>query len=281
MYQSINFGVIGVQETDLEKKMQLAKRHGFTHMEAGADEVTACGVEKVKALLQQYGMEITCFNVPFHPVQVSEEEFASRMEALPAQAKAMSQVGCSRSIIWIIPGSDTLPYEENYALHVRRLSQVARVYGEYGIRLGLEFIGPYTARKNSKYPFLYTAEKMLELARNCGENVGLLFDSWHWFTGADNRDVFAHIGDPGAIVNVHINDAPEGPLEELVDSTRGLPGETGRIDIQFVLNGLRQLGYDGPVVAEPFSPLLSALSDDEEKTALVKKHMDLVWNGSV
>ena len=55
MYQSINFGVIGVQETDLEKKMQLAKRHGFTHMEAGADEVTACGVEKVKALLQQYG----------------------------------------------------------------------------------------------------------------------------------------------------------------------------------------------------------------------------------
>lgn len=64
MYQSINFGVIGVQETDLEKKMQLAKRHGFTHMEAGADEVTACGVEKVKALLQQYGMEITCFNVP-------------------------------------------------------------------------------------------------------------------------------------------------------------------------------------------------------------------------
>ena len=152
MYQSINFGVIGVQETDLEKKMQLAKRHGFTHMEAGADEVTACGVEKVKALLQQYGVEITCFNVPFHPVQVSEEEFASRMEALPAQAKAMSQVGCSRSIIWIIPGSDTLPYEENYALHVRRLSQVARVYGEYGIRLGLEFIGPYTARKNSKYP---------------------------------------------------------------------------------------------------------------------------------
>ena len=158
---------------------------------------------------------------------------------------------------------------------------MARVYGEYGIRLGLEFIGPYTARKNSKYPFLYTAEKMLELARDCGENVGLLFDSWHWFTGADNRDVFAHIGDPGAIVNVHINDAPEGPLEELVDSTRGLPGETGRIDIQFVLNGLRQLGYDGPVVAEPFSPLLSALSDDEEKTALVKKHMDLVWNGSV
>ena len=150
---------------------------------AEVDALTACGVEKVKALLQQYGMEITCFNVPFHPVQVSEEEFASRMEALPAQAKAMSQVGCSRSIIWIIPGSDTLPYEENYALHVRRLSQVARVYGEYGIRLGLEFIGPYTARKNSKYPFLYTAEKMLELARDCGENVGLLFDSWHWFTG--------------------------------------------------------------------------------------------------
>ena len=110
-------------------------------------------MEKVKALLQQYGMEITCFNVPFHPVQVSEEEFASRMEALPAQAKAMSQAGLQpQHHLDYPPAATPLPYEENYALHVRRLSQVARVYGEYGIRLGLEFIGPYTARKKFQIP---------------------------------------------------------------------------------------------------------------------------------
>ena len=70
-----------------EKKMQLAKRHGFTHMEAGRTRGRPAAWRKVKALLQQYSMEITCFNVPFHPVQVSEEEFASRMEAFPRRPR--------------------------------------------------------------------------------------------------------------------------------------------------------------------------------------------------
>ena len=39
---------------------------------------------------------------------------------------------------------------------------------------------------------------MLGLAKDCGENVGLLFDAYHWYTGANNRDVFDHIPDEAA-----------------------------------------------------------------------------------
>ena len=276
MFQSLNLGLANVAEKNFEKKLLLAKKYGFSYIEAGAQEVMENGVENVRALLQKHGMQISSANLPFHPTQLDDDAFAAAMEALPAQAAALSAVGCTRCIIWIFPASDTLTKEENYALHVKRLSAAAAVLKEYGMRLGLEFIGPYTGRKGKKYVFLYTAEEMLKLAKDCGDNVGLLFDAYHWYTGAHNKDVFDHIPDQSCIVSVHVNDAPVGDPLELPDSPRALPGETGMIDIACVINGLRKLGYTGPVIAEPFSPKLAAMETDDEKVACIKACMDKI-----
>ena len=145
------------------------------------------------------------------------------------------------------------------------------------MRLGLEFIGPYTGRKDKKHVFIYTAEEMLGLAKDCGENVGLLFDAYHWYTGANNKDVFDHIPDERCIVSVHVNDAPVGDRLALPDSPRALPGETGMIDIACVMNGLKKIGYTGPVVAEPFSPKLAELPTDDDKVACIKACLDKIW----
>lgn len=276
MFQSLNLGLANVVEKNFEKKLLLAKKYGFSYIEAGAQEVMENGVENVRALLQKHGMQISSANLPFHPTQLDDDAFAAAMEALPAQAAALSAVGCTRCIIWIFPASDTLTKEENYAFHVKRLSAAAAVLKEYGMRLGLEFIGPYTGRKGKKYVFLYTAEEMLKLAKDCGDNVGLLFDAYHWYTGAHNKDVFDHIPDQSCIVSVHVNDAPVGDPLELPDSPRALPGETGMIDIACVINGLRKLGYTGPVIAEPFSPKLAAMETDDEKVACIKACMDKI-----
>ena len=276
MFQSLNLGLANVAEKNFEKKLLLAKKYGFSYIEAGAQEVMENGVENVRALLQKHGMQISSANLPFHPTQLDDDAFAAAMEALPAQAAALSAVGCTRCIIWIFPASDTLTKEENYAFHVKRLSAAAAVLKEYGMRLGLEFIGPYTGRKGKKYVCLYTAEEMLKLAKDCGDNVGLLFDAYHWYTGAHNRDVFDHIPDESCIVSVHVNDAPVGDPLELPDSPRALPGETGMIDIACVINGLRKLGYTGPVIAEPFSPKLAAMETDDEKVACIKACMDKI-----
>lgn len=276
MFQSLNLGLANVAEKNFEKKLLLAKKYGFSYIEAGAQEVMENGVENVRALLQKHGMQISSANLPFHPTQLDDDAFAAAMEALPAQAAALSAVGCTRCIIWIFPASDTLTKEENYAFHVKRLSAAAAVLKEYGVRLGLEFIGPYTGRKGKKYVFLYTAEEMLKLAKDCGDNVGLLFDAYHWYTGAHNKDVFDHIPDESCIVSVHVNDAPVGDPLELPDSPRALPGETGMVDIACVIDGLRKLGYTGPVIAEPFSPKLAAMETDDEKIACIKACMDKI-----
>ena len=276
MFQSLNLGLANVAEKNFEKKLLLAKKYGFSYIEAGAQEVMENGVENVRALLQKHGMQISSANLPFHPTQLDDDAFAAAMEALPAQAAALSAVGCTRCISWIFPASDTLTMEENYAFQVKRLSAAAAVLKEYGMRLGLEFIGPYTGRKGKKYVFLYTAEEMLKLAKDCGDNVGLLFDAYHWYTGAHNKDVFDHIPDQSCIVSVHVNDAPVGDPLELPDSPRALPGETGMIEIACVIDGLRKLGYTGPVIAEPFSPKLAAMETDDEKVACIKACMDKI-----
>ena len=275
MFLSLNPGVVNVTEKDFEKKLLLAKKHGFQYIEAGAPEIMEYGVEKVKALLEKYEMGISCANLPFHPIQVDDAGFEEAIKALPAQATALEAVGCTRCIIWIFSASDTLEKEENYALHVKRLSAAAAILKEHGIRLGLEFIGPYPARKDRKH-FMHTAEDMMALAKDCGDNVGLLFDAYHWYTGANNRDVFEHIADANMIVNVHVNDAAEGDRLEQPDSPRKLPGETDVIDIAFVMDGLRKLGYTGPVVAEPFSTILPTLEDDDARVACVKACLDKI-----
>ncbi len=53
MFQSISLGLANVAETDFEKKLLLAKRHGFSAVESSAQEVMENGTENVRALLEK------------------------------------------------------------------------------------------------------------------------------------------------------------------------------------------------------------------------------------
>ena len=100
---------------------------------------------------------------------------------------------------------------------------------------------------------------MLDLAEACGPNVGLLLDAWHWYTSLGTvEDVLAM--DQKQVVYVHINDAPAGiPVDKQRDNVRAISGETGVIDLAGLLGALLKIGYDGPVVPEPFVRELSSM----------------------
>ena len=49
------------------------------------------------------------------------------------------------------------------------------------------------------------------------------------------------------------------------------------IDIACVMNGLKKIGYTGPVIAEPFSPKLAELPTDDDKVACIKACLDKIW----
>lgn len=265
MIVSVNYALFGQCPDGLEAMVKTAKATGYDGIEASPAQVAAYGTEETKRLLRQTGMKITAFALPWNPIETDEETNAAALRALDAQAATMAAVGCTLCYTFVRSCSHDLPLEENRAFHLQRLRPITALLQKYNIRLALEFIGTLTSRKSRKYPFLYTAEDMLKLCRECGENCGLLFDAWHWYSGANNRDVFENIGGAKNIYLVHMNDAPDGDPATLPDKPRALAGETGNIDLAFVVGKLKEYAYDGPVVSESFSPTLQNAATLEEK----------------
>jgi sugar phosphate isomerase/epimerase len=178
---------------------------------------------------------------------------------------------------WLMPGSDTFPYRENFDLHRKRLSEAAAILGANGISLGLEFVGPYTKRKGMKYEFIHNLDGALELsAAITTGHTGVVVDIFHWDTAHQKSEDFARLGSEKNIILVHLNDAPAIPLDEQLDNVRGLPGAYGTLRYAEFFEGLKSLVYTGPAVVEPFYPPLSRMSFEEAAQAVYNSAMK-VW----
>jgi sugar phosphate isomerase/epimerase len=183
-----------------------------------------------------------------------------------------------RTATWCPPNSTERAYDENFRWHADRFRPIAEVLNDYGIRFGIEFIGPQTSRPPDRYPFIYTLEGMMELAAAIGTgNVGLLLDAWHLYTSGGTTDDLDKITAQD-IITVHVNDAPTDlTLATYNDHDRRLPMETGVIDLPGFIRKLAALGYDGPVTPEPFSKRVNAIEDPVEAAQLTAGYMDQMW----
>jgi sugar phosphate isomerase/epimerase len=129
------------------------------------------------------------------------------------------------------------------------------------VRLGLEFLGPLHLRRQRPHEFIWRMDEMLGFARECGPNVALLLDSWHWHhAGAAPSDILA-AGKDG-IVHVQVNDSPRLPPEEIRDNERLMPGE-GVIDLPGFFDALRKIGYSDGVSPEVFGRGLKDMPPEE------------------
>ena len=82
---------------------------------------------------------------------------------------------------------------------------------------------------------------------------------------------------------MHINDAPAGiEWDELADTVRCLPMETGVLDLVGFMQKLESLGYDGPVTTEPFNARINEIAGQDAQRAarLVSEAMDRLWQES-
>ena len=59
-------------------------------------------------------------------------------------------------------------------------------------------------------------------------------------------------------------------VEQQVDSRRELPGATGVIDVKTFLGAMVKIGYDGPVVCEPFSQALRKMTPEQALAAVAE-----------
>jgi sugar phosphate isomerase/epimerase len=128
------------------------------------------------------------------------------------------------------------------------------------IKCGLEFLGPKHLSDSFRYPFIRKIRDVVSLADAISEDVGVLVDTFHWYTSGGSVEDLKLIGSGDRVVGVHLNDAQKGrSRDEQRDMERELPLATGIIDSVSVVKKLSELGYDGPVTVEPFEPAASRL----------------------
>jgi sugar phosphate isomerase/epimerase len=273
MFPSLHPASLGVKAT-FTKGIKLAAKHGFRGYHFDISEAHALGLEEAKDLSEATSIKLSgCWL----PVEFRQDEARYRKDvvALSALARTARSLGVSRMSTYILPCSDTLTYRQNFDLHVKRLKPVAEVLLSYGIRFGLEYVGPKTFWSSKRYSFAHTMDEMLELADRLGPNVGLLVDSFHWFTSHESVDDLKRLSNVH-IVDAHINNAPKLSADKQQDMTRTLPDETKTINVKAYLQTLQAVGYDGPVMVEPFSKKLSKMSADGACAATAKS-LKNVW----
>jgi sugar phosphate isomerase/epimerase len=212
-------------------------------------------IEKLKSLKLQPG----AIGLPVE-IRKDDETFAKDLAILDRAAGFAAAIGCPRMATWILSSSD-LPKEQQRTLLLSRLRQVCDILARSHVRLGLEFLGPLHIRKARPHEFIWRMPEMLEFARECGANCGLLLDSWHWHhAGATAQDIVKAGKD--AIVHVHLADAPNLPPEQIKDQERLLPGE-GVVDWAGFLGALKEIGYRDAVSPEVFGRGLKDMPAEE------------------
>ena len=266
MYTCLSPGDIGVRAT-MPEAIKLASEAGFEGLALDIKQAVELadqhGVAYVRDLFDSSGVRVGNWGFPvdFRHDRVTYE---CDMACLPALASVAQQLGATRCATWMLPFSDELRFVDHFDLLTERLRPAAKILGDHGIRLGLEFVGPRTLRQGHKYRFISTMEGMLGLCSAIGTgNLGLLFDSFHWYTSHGTAQDIASLRKEDVVL-VHVNDgiSGRGP-DEQIDLERALPGETGVIDLAGFVRGLKDIGYTGPVVVEPFSQRVKAMQPRE------------------
>jgi sugar phosphate isomerase/epimerase len=267
MFTNLSLGALGLSASDFPTAVELAVKHGFDGIEPDLAYLRSLGdpaaIAEYADSVRERGLRWAPAGLPVN-ITGAAAGFGAQLAALPDTVDVLVAAGIPALGTWIRPMDPVLPYRRNWIRHVERLSLVAEILAGSGLRLGLEYIGPKTFWSTERYPFIHTLREARELFADIGTgNVGVVLDTYHWYTAGESADDLRTLTD-GDIVAADVNDAPTGrTVDEQQDLDRRLPGTTGVIDLAGFTGALRDIGYGGPVKVEPFMKSLATRPIDE------------------
>ncbi len=238
---------------------RLAAKVGFPGTDVMLKPAMQAGAETTNKLLTKLKVRPAVLDFPVE-FRKDDATFQAGLAQLPQAAEFAAAIHCPRMVTYIMSSSDT-PKEELRRVYLQRFTESARILARSNVRLGLEFLGPLHLRKQFRHEFIWRMNEMLEFAKECGPNVGLLLDAWHWHhAGATTEDI-VNAGRQ-RIVHVHFDDAPNLPPDQIRDNERLLPGE-GIINLTGFLRALQQIGYTDALSVEIFGRGLNKVPPEE------------------
>ena len=258
MYVSLNGSLTGGKVQWLEF-VRLAAKVGYGGIDVNLGPAMKEGAEATRGLLAELKLRPAYCGLPVTPTR-DEETFKKGMDELDQAARFASAIGCNRMMMVLPAGSQT-PKEELRKTLKGRLTAVAVILARYNVRLGLEFLGPLEFRTRAPHEFIWRMNDALEFARECGPNMGLVLDAWHWYHAGATTDDIIHAG-KSRIVTIHVSDAARMAPGDVRDNQRLLPGE-GVINLVGFFKALKEIGYEDGVSPEPLGRIPKEMSAEE------------------
>ena len=238
----------------LTEMLTLAKRFGFAGVDCPFGAVRALVEETsaaaVRDLFAAHNTAPASMGLLPAGIYAPEPEFTQSLDLFSDNCAIAASVGCHRTGSYF-PNRTSLPPREARRILKERTAVLAERAEPHGIAIGLEFLGLRTFRLDEPHAFINNAPDTMTMLHETGRpNVGLILDSFHYFTsGGDLSQINALR--PQDIVHLHVNDAPHGDVTRLEDTDRVLPGQ-GVIDLSGWFQAIAGIGYDGYVAIEIF-----------------------------
>jgi sugar phosphate isomerase/epimerase len=272
MFVSLNGAVTrGIGGAD---KIRLAAKLGYGGVDWDLGPAKTAGLDATKALFAELKIIPTIVNLPMprpFPFGGDAAAFSEALKPLADDAAFVAGAGCAKMMV-VLPASTTMSRPEQRTIAVDRLSALGEVLRKSNLRLGLEFLGPRYFRSGrpggpAAEPFIWNMRDALQLAKDCGTNMGVILDAWHWHHSGSTVSDITDAG-AGRIVHVHVSDAKAMPPEDVRDNMRLMPGE-GVIDLVGFFRALAKAGYTDGVSPEPLGRVPDTMSpEDGAKLAL-------------
>lgn len=261
MYVSMNGTLVGgggrLKWTEFA---ELASKVGYPGVDVSLDGAMKEGLPATRALLSRLKLKPAVVGLPVD-FRKDDATFQDGLKKLPEAVEFSTGIGCPRMSTYIMSSSE-IPKSELRKILKDRFSACGEVLAKGRMRLGLEFLGPLHIRKRFPHEFIYRMDEMVEFTKECGPNIGVLLDSWHWRHAEGTIEDIIRTGRE-RIVHVQLADAPAGvPPEKIVDSERLMPGE-GAIDWRAFFGALKRIGYKDGVSPEVFGRGLKTMLPED------------------
>jgi len=238
---------------------RLAARTGYGGVDVNLGGARRQGLEATRALFAELKIKASNASLGVNYTH-DEDAFQAGLKGLAPAAEFVSAIGCPTMLAVFPPASQT-PKAEYRKIIRDRVTAMGEVLRASNVRLGLEFLGPLHFRTAQPYEFIYRMDETLAFAKECGPNVGLLLDVWHWYhAGATKADIAA--AGKSRIFHVHLSDCVKETPEQVRDNQRVLPGE-GVIDLVGFFQALLGIGYEGGVSPEPLGRIPKDMPPEE------------------
>jgi sugar phosphate isomerase/epimerase len=254
VYKNLSPSSIGVFARQSEL-LEIALTHRFKGLEIEINEVLrraqASSVPQACRYLCSAQVKIGGFELPVR-WSGDEKSFQSDLSQLGLLLEVCGTLGADRCFSTIRPTCDQRPFHENFQFQVERLQKVADALAQGNVKLALNFLASPADRADGGFEFIHQVDPLLLLVNSVQrENVGVLFDAWHWWVGGGDVEKLRSLRGE-QILSVRLADIPVGAdLSAITEDQRVMPGDGGMIDSSALLSALEDLDFDGPVALAP------------------------------